>query len=144
MRRTVLAAVAVIIGAGASIAADDPIHARQELMKANGKATKAVIPIMKGAAPFNLETVQTALKTYIDAADKAPALFPPGSDKGKTHALPAIWKNKSDFEAHFAKLGTDSKAALAAIKDEASFKANFPAVLKDCGACHKSYRAKDE
>jgi cytochrome c556 len=144
MRRTVLAAVAVLIGAGASVAADNPIHARQELMKANGKATKAVVPIMKGAAPFNLETVQTALKTYIDAADKAPALFPPGSDKGKTHALPAIWKNKSDFDAHFAKLGTDSKAALAAIKDEASFKANFPAVLKDCGACHKTYRAKDE
>jgi cytochrome c556 len=144
MRRTVLAAIAVIIGAGASVAADDPIHARQELMKANGKATKAVIPILKGAAPFKLEPVQAALKAYIESAEKGPALFPPGSDKGKTHALPAIWKNKSDFEAHFAKLGTDSKAALAAITDEASFKANFPAVLKDCGACHQTYRAKDE
>ena len=144
MRRMIFAVAAVLIGAGASIAADDPIHARQALMKANGKATKAVIPILKGAAPFNLETVQVALKTYIDAADKGPALFPAGSDKGKTHALAAIWANKADFDAHFAKLGTDSKAALAAIKDEASFKANFPAVLKDCGACHQTYRAKDE
>jgi cytochrome c556 len=144
MRRTILAAVAVIIGAGASVAANDPIHARQELMKANGKATKAVIPILKGAAPFNLDKVQTALKTYIDSADKGPALFPPGSGKGKTQALPAIWKNKSDFDAHFAKLGADSKTALAAIKDEASFKSNFPPVLKDCGACHQTYRAKDE
>lgn len=144
MRRTVLAAVAVILGMGASVAADDPIHARQELMKANGKATKAVVPILKGAAPFKLETVQAALNAYINAADKGPALFPAGSDKGKTHALPAIWKNKADFDAHFAKLGTDSKAALAAIKDEASFKANFGPVLKDCGGCHETYRAKDE
>lgn len=144
MRRTILAAVAVVIGAGAGMAADDPIHARQELMKNNGKATKAVVPILKGAAPFNLATVQAALNTYIKAADEGPALFPPGSDKGKTHALPAIWQNKSDFDAHFAKLGADSKAALAAIKDEASFKADFPPIFKDCGGCHKTYRAKEQ
>lgn len=144
MRRTVLAAVAVLIGAGASVAADDPIHARQELMKANGNAAKNVVAILKGKAPFKLETVEAALKTFINAADKAPALFPPGSDKGKTHALPAIWKDKSDFEAHFAKLGADSKAALVAIKDEASFKADFPPIFKDCGACHEKYRAKEQ
>jgi cytochrome c556 len=143
MKRTMLAALAVILAAGAGVAADNPIQARQGLMKANGKATKAVVPILKGAAPFDLATVQTALNTYIQAADKGPALFPAGSDKGKTGALPAIWANKSDFEAHFAKLGTDAKAALASIKDGASFKANFPAVLKDCGDCHQTYRAKE-
>jgi cytochrome c556 len=142
MRRTVLTVLAVVLGVGASVAADDPIHARQELMKANGKTTKAVVPMMKGAAPFKLETVQAALKQYIETAEKAPALFPQGSDKGKTNALPAIWKNKNDFEARFAKLKSDSQAALAAIKDEASFKADFPGVLKNCGGCHENYRAK--
>jgi cytochrome c556 len=135
MRRTFLAACAVVLGISAGIAADDPIHARQDLMKANGQAAKNAVEILKGA-PFKLETVQATLKTFIDAADKAPALFPPGSDKGKTQALPAIWTDKSDFDARFAKLGADSKAALAAITDEASF--------KDCGGCHKTYRAKDE
>ena len=61
----------------------------------------------------------------------------------KTHALPAIWKNKSDFEAKFVKFGADSKAALAAITDEASFKANFPPLFKDCGGCHELYREKE-
>src|SRR6185437_6106645 len=144
MRRTILAAVAVLIGAGAGIAADNHIHARQELMKANGKAAKNVVAILKGKASFKLETVQAALKTFINTAEKAPALFPPGSDKGKTHALPAIWTNKSDFEAHFTKLGADSKAALAKITDEASFKTDFPPIFKDCGSCHKTYRAKEE
>jgi cytochrome c556 len=144
MRRAVLTGLALVLGVGASLAADDPIKARRDLMDANGDATKAVVPILKGAAPFKLEVVQAALKSYIDAADKAPALFPPGSDQGKTHALPAIWTNKDDFDARFAKLGSDSKAALAAITDEASFKANFPPVLKNCGGCHELYRSKDQ
>ncbi len=143
MRRTVVAAVVIAAGAGVSLAADDPIHARKELMEANGKATKAVVAIMKGA-PFNLETVQAALHSYINASEKAPALFPPGSEKGeKTEALPAIWKNKADFDARLAKLGEDAKAALAAIKDQATFKSDFPAVLKNCQGCHEKYRAKD-
>ena len=143
MRRTVLALVAVAATFGAAAAADDPIQARKDLMKSNGQGTKAVVPMLKGAAPFNLETVQAALHSYIEASEKGPALFPPGSDKGKTGALPAIWENKADFDARFAKLGTDSKAALAAITDEASFKTNFPPVLKNCGGCHELYRAKE-
>ncbi len=144
MRRILLTGIALLLGIAAGIAADDPIVARQALMKANGKASTLIVPIMKGTAPFDLKVVQAALNTYIDAANKAPALFPLGSDKGKTHALPAIWKNKSDFEARFAKLGAESKAALAAIKDEASFKANFPPLFKNCGGCHENYRAKEK
>ena len=144
MRRMVLAGLAIVAAAGAGLAADDPLAARQALMKANGKDTKAVFDIVKGAAPFSLETVQTALNQYIETAEKGPALFPEGSDKGKTEALPAIWKNKADFEARFAKLGEDSKAALAAIKDQATFKANYQPVLKNCNGCHETYRAKEQ
>lgn len=144
MRRAVLAGLAMVLGMGASVAADDPIHARRALMKANGTTTKAVVPIMKGAASFKLEDVQAALKSYIEAAEKAPALFPAGSDKGDTNALPAIWTNKRDFDGRFAKLATESNAALAAITDEASFKANFAPVLKNCGGCHELYRAKEK
>jgi cytochrome c556 len=143
MRLAILTSVALLTTLSAVFADDDPIKARKDLMDANGDATKPIVPILKGAAPFDLAIVQTALKAYINAADKGPALFPPGSNKGKTHALPAIWANKSDFEARFAKLGADSKAALAAIKDEASFKANFPPIFKDCGGCHETYREKE-
>ena len=143
MRRCVVASIAVLVSIGAGVAANDPIKARQALMKANGDTSKAIAAILKGQAPFKLATAQAALNAYIEAADKAPALFPPGSDKGKTHALPAIWKNKSDFEARFVKFGADSKAALDSIKDEASFKANFPPLFKDCGGCHELYREKE-
>ncbi len=144
MKRMILTGMAILMGIGAGIAADDPIQARKALLNANGNATKTVVPFLKGAAPFKLETVQAALKQFIETSDKAASLFPPGSDQGKTGALPAIWKNKSDFDARMAKLGTDAKTALAAIKDEASFKANFPPIFKDCGGCHETYRAKEQ
>jgi cytochrome c556 len=143
MRLTVLTGAIILACIGASFADDDPIKARQALMKANGDTSKPLVPILKGQAPFDLATAQAALNAYIATAEKAPALFPPGSDKGKTHALPAIWQNKSDFEARFAKLGDDAKAALASVKDGATFKAGFAPIFKDCGGCHELYREKE-
>ena len=143
MRRMVLAGIAFLGGLSAVVAADDPIATRKALMKANGDATKVVVPMLKGEAPFKLEAVQAALTAYADSAGKMGRLFPKGSETGgKTEALPAIWTNKADFDAKMAKFGEDSKAALASIKDEASFKANFGGVLKNCGGCHETYRAK--
>ena len=37
-------------------------------------------------------------------------------------------------------MGADAKAAHGAIKDEASFKAEWPKVVANCGGCHKEYR----
>jgi cytochrome c556 len=143
MRLTVLTGAIILACIGASFADDDPIKARQKLMDANGDTSKPLVPILKGQAPFDLATAQTALKAYIATAENAPALFPPGSDKGKTHALPAIWQNKSDFEARFAKLSVYAKAAMASVKDAATFKAGFGPIFKDCGGCHELYREKE-
>ena len=81
MRRIFVAAFAGLVSIGAGVAADDPIHARKALMGANGKISKPIVAIMKGA-PFQLEAVQAALKQYIETSEKAATLFPPGSDKG--------------------------------------------------------------
>ncbi len=141
MMRWALAGLVLVFGVGAVFADSDSIAKRRALMKANGKATGAIVGILKGA-PFDLAAVQAALKTYSDAAAKEPALFPDDSKTGDTNALPAIWDNKADFEARFAKFGKDAAAASAAITDEASFKANFPGVVKNCGTCHDTFRKK--
>ena|SRR5579863_2534318 len=142
-RKWAMAAFAIAVSAGLTLAADsNAIKERRALMKANGEATKPIVPMMKGAAPFDLATVQKALNTYLDAANKMPALFPPDSKTGDTNALPAIWDNMADVDARFDKLGKDATAALASIKDEASFKAIMPDIFKNCGGCHEKYRAK--
>jgi len=140
MKPIVTFGMLIALCVSAAYADQDPIAARKALMKSNGAATKTLVGILKGA-PFDLAAVQSALKVYVDSAAAAPALFPDSSKTGDTHALPAIWDNKADFEARFKKFGADASAALAAITDEASFKANAPGILKNCGSCHETYRA---
>jgi len=141
MNRTMASILVFMLGTGLALADADPVKTRREIMKSNGEATKTVVGMLKGA-PFDLEAVKAALKAYANAGDKAPALFPEGSGVGDTHALPAIWEDKADFDGRFKKLGADVAAAATAITDEASFKANMPGVLKNCGGCHEKYRAK--
>ena len=87
-------------------------------MKANGEQAKIGAAIAKGEAPFDAAKVQTIFATFVEAAEKAPALFPDNSKTGgKTEALPSIWKNKADLEARLAKFGADAKAAHDTTKD---------------------------
>ncbi len=139
---TAFAAMAFAASVALAASGADAIKERRALMKENGEATKAVVGMLKGA-PFDLAAVQKALKTYENAAAKMPGLFPADSEKGDTHALPAVWTDTADFDARFKKFGADSAAALTAITDDASFKANMPGVLKNCGGCHEKFRAKD-
>jgi cytochrome c556 len=143
MIRIVLATAVVALGVTAVVAQTDPIAARKALMKANGDNTKIAVAMMKGEAPFDLAKAQTAFATYQDAAKKMPDLFPDTSKTGgDTAALPAIWDHMDDVKARFQKLGDDAATAAAATKDLDSFKASFPAVTKNCGGCHETYRAK--
>src|SRR6201987_2162959 len=104
MSRTVFAVAVLALGVTAVAAQSDPIAARKALMKANGDQAKIGAAMVKGEAPFDLAKVQAIFATFADAAEKAPALFPDNSKTGgKTEALPAIWKNKADFEARLAK-----------------------------------------
>ena len=149
MMRMTFAALAIAVSAGVALAAvsgAEAIKERRALMKADGAATKPVFQMLKGRAPFDLATVQKALKTYQNAASKEPALFPPDSKTGDTNALPVIWDddNLADLDGRFKKLGSDAAAALATIKDEASFKATMPGVLNNCDGCHEKYHAKQQ
>lgn len=140
MVRTILAAGLLTLGVTAAIAQADVIQQRQALMKQNGQATRTVAGMLRGQTPFNLEQVQAALKNYQSTAEKFPTLFPDNSKAGDTEALPAVWEQKADFTALDAKFGRDATAALASIKDEATFKAEMPKVLQNCQGCHDKYR----
>jgi cytochrome c556 len=142
MRRTVLAVTALALGLSTAIA-QDPIAARKALMKANGQQAGLGAKYMKGEEPFDLTKAKAIFAQYQEAAAKMPALFPANSKTGgETAALPAVWEKKADFDAKFVKFGADAKDAAAKVKDEASFKAAFPEVQKNCGGCHETYRMK--
>jgi cytochrome c556 len=145
MIRTAFAVTAVALVASIAVAEQDPIAARRALMKANGDEAKIGVAMVKGEAPFDLAKAKAIFATYADAASKMPALFPPDSKTGeKTEALPIIWDKMDDFKAKFEKFGADAKDAQAKVTDEASFKAIFPVVQKNCGGCHQTYRVKKQ
>ena len=144
--KLVLLAAAVLGMAGATVVAQtaDPIAQRKAVMRDLSSNKLAEVGKMaKGEAPFDLSKVQVALKAVEDVSKTQPALFSESSKTGGgTTASPKIWENKADFDARYAKMGKDAADAAAKITDEASFKANFPSVTKNCGGCHELYRVR--
>ena len=142
MIRTALAVAVLAFGATALVAQGDPIAARKAIMKANGDHSKIATDMLEGKAPFNLDAAKKVFVTFAEA-EKVKTLFPDDSKTGgDTAALPAIWENKADFNAKLAKLGTDAKAAEAAVNDLDTFKVQFAEVVKNCGGCHQTYRVR--
>lgn len=137
-------------GAGAAFAlgsADDMINARQAEMKANTKAMKALVSILKGETPYDPAAIQSAAKTITDAraASEAAGAWDAASQKGatvQTEAKPDIWTDAAGFTAAWTNLDK-AVAQLAASTDEASFKAAFPALGGACKGCHEKFRAAE-
>jgi cytochrome c556 len=131
------------LGTTALVAQTDPIAARKALMKANGDQNRIATEMLEGKRPFNLDEAKKVFVVFIEAGEKAPALFPDNSKTGgDTAALPPIWENKADFNAKLAKFASDSKAAGEATKDLETFKAQMTEVRKNCGGCHQTYRKR--
>jgi cytochrome c556 len=141
MLRVVAAMAALAIGATVVLAQNAAvIEQRKQAMKAFGGAVKGPGTMSKGDAPFELAKVQAALKTIQETAVKAKDLFPDDSKTGETDALPAAFEKKADLLARLDSLAAAAKAAEGTIKDEATFKAEWPKVVSQCGGCHKEYR----
>jgi len=141
MLRVLAAVAALAIGATVVLAQNAAvIEQRKQAMKAFGGAAKSGGAMAKGEAPFDLAKAQESLKTIEGKVGEVKNLFPDDSKMGDTAALPEAFANKADLMAKFDKLAADAKAAEAAVKDEASFKTEWPKVTGNCGGCHKAYR----
>ncbi len=138
-----LTAVRIVLACSA-LGADDPVAARQQLMKSNNNASKIAFAMVKGRTPFDATAAAAAMNQIAADMVTFPTLFPLGSDKApKTTASPDIFTNMDDFKALAAKLGTDAKAAAgSAATGLDAFTIAFNTVGKDCAACHQKYRTE--
>jgi cytochrome c556 len=146
MKRTILVLGALLLGSGALMAQQEAVKEAQTVMKGNGRNAGALAAMAKGDKPYDQATVDTALAQLDDTAKKLPTLFPESSKglkaDGDYSASPKIWEDKAGFDAHiasFAKVVTEAKAK---IKDLDSLKATMPAIGKECGGCHETFRVK--
>ena len=140
----VLAALATLLVAVWTTAQPKPpaevVEERQQLMKQNGDAWKA---IQDNAKLGNWTVVATNAGILSRNAGKIPALFPEGSMTDKSKAKPEIWQKWPEFEGTAKKMETEAarlETTAAAGNAEGS-----QDILKDfgrnaCGACHTPFR----
>ncbi|NPV23020.1 c-type cytochrome [Bradyrhizobium aeschynomenes] len=149
MKRTVVvAAAALLLGAGAVMAQDNLVKQSQDIMKANAKNLGGVlIAMVKGEKPYDQAAVNAALAQLDETAKKLPTMYPASMKgakfEGDYSASPKIWEDQAGFKAKiesFAKVVTEAKAK---IKDLDSLKATAPAIGKECGGCHETFRLKN-
>lgn len=149
MRKTVvvaligaLAAGAMVGGATIAMAQGDAIAQRKENRKQAGAAMRAIKAVVDAKGPTAPAVAEAAKLKTLEAAFVK--LFPAGSDKGDTKALPVIWTDWAGFEA--ASKASDAaydKLAVAAGSGNAeALAAAFADTGKTCGACHDKFRAK--
>jgi cytochrome c556 len=147
MMRSVVVVGTLLLGVGAVAAQQDLVKAAQTVMKGNGKNAGALAAMVKGEKPYDQATVDAALAQFEDTAKKLPTLFPASikglKAEGDYSSSPKLWEDKAGFDAHIASFGKVVTEAKAKIKDLETLKASFPAVGKECGGCHETFRVKN-
>ena len=146
MMRTGLVVGALLLGAGAVMAQQDMVKQNQDTMKANAKNLGGMVAMVKGEKPYDQATVTAALAQLDETAKKLPTMFPDSikgmKPEGDYSPSDKIWEDKAGFKARidsFAKVVTDARAK---ITDLDTLKANAPAIGKECGGCHETFRIK--
>src|ERR1700733_7924119 len=146
MIRTALVVGALLLGAGVVTAQQDLVKQNQDTMKANAKNLGGMIAMVKGEKPFDQATVTAALAQLAETAKKLPTMFPDsikGMNPGGVYEeSPRICVGKDGFKCRidaFAKIVTEAKTK---ITDLDTLKATAPAIGKECGNCHETFRIK--
>jgi cytochrome c556 len=147
MKRTVVAVGALLLGIGAVMAQQNLVKQDRDTMKANAKNLGGVmIAMVKGEKPYDQAAVSAALAQLDETARKLPTMFPESLKGAKFDGdyspSPKLWEDKAGFQAKidsFAKVVTEAKAQ---IKDLDSLKTVAPAIGKECGGCHETFRVK--
>jgi cytochrome c556 len=151
MKRTVVGFAAVLAGGlvlGGTVLAlaagpEQIIAERRAGYKHMGENFKA----MKQAVDSGADVQPLAAKAaeIVAWAKRIPTMFPPGTETGGgTHAKPAVWSDRADFDKRAAALqaAAEKLEQTAQSGDKAAFAAQFKATAKVCGGCHETYRYK--
>jgi len=148
MKRTVVAVAALLLGAGAVMAQQDLVKHSQDTMKANAKNLGGVlIAMVKGEKPYDQAAVNAALAQLEDTSKKLPTMYPASLKGAKFEGdygpSPKIWEDQAGFHAKIDSFGKVVAEAKTKIKDLDSLKATAPAIGKECGGCHETFRLKN-
>lgn len=127
-------------------AAEDPIAARQALMRSVGANAGVAGAVMKGELDYDPAVGRAVIAAIAASATTFGDYFPEGSlDTARSEASPRIWEDRAGFDEELSKLQAATAAAAEASgregpADAAAFTAAVQPVLGACRSCHESYR----
>lgn len=140
-----LAAVAIVSAAPAMAQfqkPEDAIKYRKAAFTVTAAHFSRIGAMANGRVPFDAK-VAAENAALVETMSKLPwDAFGPGTDKGDTRALPAIWTEQAQFKAGADKFQAEAAKLNAAAKtgNLDAIKTAFGAVGQTCKACHDSYR----
>lgn len=143
-RSLVLAGAVAGLASAAAHADDDVIAYRQSVYTAMGGHTKALAAILKKQVDFTEDAAGHAA-ALAALSQMVKHVFPEGSGKGDTQALPVIWEKPKEFAAIIDQFGADgAKLGEAASGGPEAIAPAFGAFVKNCKTCHDTFRKKDK
>jgi len=120
------------------------VKERMRMMKSMAEATKGTAEMLKGKIPMEATWIAGKAEAIAHDATKMVGLFPNGSLKHPSEALPAIWQESTRFRALATQLEANAKVLSSASMngDKSAILSAFSKVAKTCKSCHSDFRKK--
>ena len=147
MKRIVVVAGTLILGAGVVMAQQDLAVKQDNLMRAQGKSMYGVIlKMVKGEIPYDQKAVDAAINDLEKSVPTIPTVFATNPKEDVVNATygssQKIWQNKADFDSKIPPVAKAIADAKGKIKDVATLKVAYDAIQAKCTDCHETYRLK--
>jgi cytochrome c556 len=147
MKRIVVVAGTLMLGAGVVMAQQDLAVKQDNLMRAQGKGMYSVIlKMVKGEIPYDQKAVDAAINDLEKSVPTIPTVFATNPKEDVVDATygasQKIWQNKADFDSKVPPVAKAIADVKGKIKNVASLKVAYDAIQAKCTDCHETYRLK--
>jgi cytochrome c556 len=150
MRRSVSSTLAICVvtllsaSSYAETAPADAIKYRKAVMNAMAAHVGAFLLVNTGKVEHQ-DHLQAHANALADLGAQVRAVFPAGTDSGKTEALPLIWQEQEQFMQLVTELETSSAQVREAVaaNNKAGAMSAFKSLGEACKGCHDRYRKPD-
>lgn len=147
MKRTMIVAGILLLGAGAVMAQQEIAVQQDNLMRSIAKNQYGIIQKMtKGDIPYDRKAAEQAIASIEADVAKIAKTFEINPKQDVVNATygssQKIWQNKADFDSKIPPVQKAIADVKGKITDLASLKAAYTAVNDRCNDCHETYRVK--
>lgn len=147
MKRILIVAGTLVLGAGAVMAQQEIAVQQDNLMRSQAKSMYGVILKMtKGEIPYDQKAVDQAVASLEADVAKIAKTFEVNPKQNVVNATygssPKVWQHKADFDSKIPPVQKAIADVKGKITDVASLKAAYTVMNDRCTDCHETYRLK--